>query len=285
MDAAAGTQLDKILSHLDALHARMDAMEEKEDKKKADAEETIRYFGKGHNERKDGEDEEKGDSEKAEKEKADKEKTDAEEKEREDAEKKRKDAEADDKKQLERDKESEKHEKKELKEEKKDSEKEMADALALSDVRSAIKRIERNLPKQMSDEDYAELAEAQSHADAVFHAFGEAAPRPLMGEDAGAYRRRVSHSLKKHSPKYKEVDIYKISDAALYNAVEETIYADAMGVASSPATAPAGSLRAVKKTEGGHTFVTYVGDPAAWMNEIAGPARSYVTAFNTQRSA
>jgi hypothetical protein len=276
VDAAAGTQLDKILSHLDALHARMDAFEEKDEKKdsekeeKKDAEETIRYFGKGH---------EKKDSEK---EKADaKMKADAEEKEKKDAEEKacaekeKADAEMMDKKR----KDAEKEEREDAKE------KEMADAaLSQADIRAAIKRLERKIPKDMGDEDYAELAACQSKADSVFHAFGKAAPRPLMNESAAEYRRRTSTELKSYSPKYKSVDLYSIADSNLYDAVEETIYADAMGVAMSPAASIPGSLRPISKSSGGHEFITYVGDPAAWMNEIAGPARNYVTAINTNRS-
>lgn len=278
MDAAAGTQLDKILSHLDALHSRMDAMEEKEDKKKADAEETIRYFGKGHEKR----DSEKDEDEKEDKAKADKMKADAEEKEMADKEEKeREDAACAEKEKMDREK---KDAEKEEREDAKD--KEMADAvLAQADIRAAIKRIERSLPKQMSDADYGELAQWQGKADAVFHAFGDSAPRPLMGEDAGAYRRRISTELRKHSPKYKTVDLYKISDDNLYSAVEETIYADALGVATSPATVIPGTLRPISKKSGGHEFITYAGEPAGWMNDIAGPARHYVTAFNTQRSA
>jgi hypothetical protein len=279
VDAAAGTQLDKILSHLDALHARMDAFEEKDEKKdsekeeKKDAEETIRYFGKGH---------EKKDSEKDEKEKDDaKMKADAEEKEKKDAEEKacaekeKADAEMMDKKR----KDTEREEREDAKE------KEMADAaLSQADIRAAIKRLERKIPKDMGDDDYAELAACQSKADSVFHAFGKAAPRPLMNESAAEYRRRTSTELKSYSPKYKSVDLYAIADSNLYDAVEETIYADAMGVAMSPAASIPGSLRPISKSSGGHEFITYVGDPAAWMNEIAGPARNYVTAINTNRS-
>ena len=262
-DAEAGKTLDTILSHLDSLHKRLDAMEEKdrkdaEEEVKKDAEETIRYFGKGSGERKDEEEEEvkaKADAEAEEKEKADSEK----EEEKKDAERKEEEVKAD-------------KAKKDEEEGRKDSE--------AADIRAAIKRLERTLPKAMSDQELSALADVQSRADSVFHALGSSAPRPMTNEDASSYRRRVAVQLKQHSPKYKGVNISSITDENLFSAIEESVYVDAMVVANSPATAPAGSLRAVSRKEGGHEFISYVGDPAAWMNPIAGPVRMHVTNIN-----
>lgn len=306
-DADAGKKLDNILSHLDSFHSKIDKLGQRvdamEEDRRKDAEETIRYFGKEHSKK-------RGDEElpEAERVAADKKKKDSEEE-------KREYSEEEDKKQLARDKKSEEHEKEELKREekkadrekeeherkdaskrkdedeegrmdreRKDEEEERRKADADADLRAAIRRVERALPKQMTDADYAELAGIQAKADEVFHAFGASAPRPLNGEIAPAYRRRMASLLKEHSDRYKTVNVSSIADDALFNVVEEHIYTDAMGVALSPATAVPGQLRAISKMSGGHEFITYAGSPSDWMDPIAGPSRTYVTSIFTPNS-
>ena len=41
--------------------------------------------------------------------------------------------------------------------------------------------------------------------------------------------------------------------------------------ARSPATVPLGELRCVERQNGGHTIREFVGRPASWMNDFAGP--------------
>ena len=54
----------------------------------------------------------------------------------------------------------------------------------------------------------------------------------------------------------------------------------------TPVTVADGELRCITKHVGAHIFNTYVGQPAAWMNPIAGPTRQFVTHFNdSTRSA
>ena len=61
---------------------------------------------------------------------------------------------------------------------------------------------------------------------------------------------------------------------------------DAEAVARSPVTVADGELRRITKHVGAHIFNEYVGQPAAWMNPIAGPTRQFVTHFNdSTRSA
>ena len=296
-DADAGTQLDKVLSHLDALHKRMDAMEER-DKKREDAEETIRYFGKGANKgRTDAEEDEKKDSEKAdaEDEKKDAAKADADDKEEEKKDSAKADAEksdsvkadaakSEDKEELERELEGAKHEMKEIKE--KSDAAAAKQAAELQDVRSMLDRLQRQMPKDLSDEQFQELHAAQARADAVYHAMGGQAPMPLRGEDALTYRRRVTALLKEHSPKYKDIGMNEIRSDALFEIAEGQIYADAMNFANSPATAEPGKLREIRRPDGnGHIIITYAGEPAAWMDSIAGGYRRHVTNLVTNQGA
>jgi hypothetical protein len=275
-DASAGTQLDKILSHVDALHSRLDAMDKRDserEKRLADAEETIRYFGKGETKPKgDAEEEKKEDEAKPDEATAADGADDPEKLEEKKREEKQEDAEGEKK-------EFRTHEM--TKKDKKDAEK--ADALQtkaeLAELRQAYSRLERSIPRDLTDGEYHELAQAQARADAIFHALGGQAPLPLRGEKSDSYRRRITALLKEHSSKYKDVNVSAISDAALYSAVEETVYADAMAFASSPATAAAGTLRAItdSRSSPGHTITTYVGEPRVWMDEIGGFSRRLAT--------
>ena len=244
-DAESGEKLDKLLSHLDSLTKRMDAWET-EEKGRKDAEEKER----ADKAKRDAE------GEKSEEErKADKAKKDAEEKdEREKADKAKRDSEA---------------------------EKARKDA---EDIRKAVADMAARIPATLSDADYASLADAQARADSVYLAFGKQAPAPMRGETPLAYRVRLLNGVKDHSPSLKAAALDKLAltDTTVFDAVETQIYADADIVAKSPATVPEGELRCVSETmPSGHRINKYYGQPAAWMNPIAGATRQYVTKFNT----
>lgn len=136
------------------------------------------------------------------------------------------------------------------------------------ETRKKIADLESRMPKEMSDADYAEMADAQAKADSVFSAFGDAAPRPLRGENLLGYRKRLAGQLKTHSPSWKAVDINAL-DGSVIAIAEKQIYADAVAAASHPVDLPAGSLRAIeKKDSNGQLVRTFVGDPNAWMGDF-----------------
>jgi hypothetical protein len=136
------------------------------------------------------------------------------------------------------------------------------------ETRQRIADLESRMPKEMSDADYAEMADAQAKADSVYSAFGDSAPRPLRGENLLGYRKRLASNLKKHSENWKAVDINALPDTAVEIA-EKQIYADAAAAASHPVDLPAGSLRAIeKKDSNGQLIRTFVGDPNAWMGDF-----------------
>lgn len=125
------------------------------------------------------------------------------------------------------------------------------------------------IPKAVSDEDHAAMAEAQSRADSVAHAFGEAAPRPLAGEDLTAYRKRLAAKFQSHSPSWKTANLSAISDAATLDIAEKQIYADAMVAAMSPEAPAGGGLREIKtRSPAGHMVSTFVGAPSAWTDQF-----------------
>lgn len=238
--------LDKIADAIGGLCKRMDAMEgaekAKSDAAKRDSEETEAKA--------------KADAEEAEKkEREDKARKDAEGEEgspeRVAADKKRKDAED-------------------------EAEKAKADAAAKADADAALKArldsIEKLMPKQRSDADYAAMADAQARADAVFQAFGDSAPRPLDGEDLTAYRVRLASKLQGHAPRYKDVNLGVVAaDSAAFGIMEEHVYADAMSAAMRPADLPQGELREIKSRDTtGRQISTFAGEPSAWLDQFSG---------------
>ena len=247
-DADAGTQLDKVLSKMDAfcdsMGKRMDALEDTE-KKRADAEK-AKADAEAEEARK------KGDPEQL---KADKAKKDAEE-----AEEAKKKADAE--------------------------EAEKAKAKADSDeVKKKVAELAAALPKRMDDKDYAAVIDAQARADDVFQDFGLSAPRPLDGETKPAYERRVARMLKDHSPLLKSVDLAAFADDNSFEPILSQIYKDAKIAAMNPTALPDGGLRMITKKSGGHEINTFVGQPAAWMNQFAGPTRQNATAFKQRNGA
>lgn len=139
------------------------------------------------------------------------------------------------------------------------------DTLVAARLKDIEARFESRLPKAVSDADYASMAEAQARADSVAHAFGDAAPRPLQGEDLMAYRKRLAVKFQGHSQAWKGVDLNGISDATAIGIAEKQIYADAMAAAMSPDAPEGGGLREIKsKTAAGHSVSTFVGTPGAW---------------------
>ena len=156
------------------------------------------------------------------------------------------------------------------------------------EIRKAVADMAARIPATMSDADYNALADAQSRADSVYLAFGKSAPQPMRGETPLAYRVRLLNGVKEHSPGFKNVALDKVAlaDTKALDSIEPQIYADAEAVARSPVTVADGELRCITKHVGAHIFNEYVGQPAAWMNPIAGPTRQFVTHFNdSTRSA
>jgi 8-oxo-dGTP pyrophosphatase MutT (NUDIX family) len=135
--------------------------------------------------------------------------------------------------------------------------------------------LKARLPKAMSDTDWHDLHAAQARADSVYGAFGAniRAPRPLDGEGLFNYRRRLADGLKKHSARWKDIDLYAVNDAAMPN-VETDVYNDAMVVARNPSDIGEGELRPHRRVlESGHMQIEFYGKPSSWLDQFAGSRR------------
>lgn len=244
-DADGGEKLDKVLAHLDsvmsacdALSSRMDAYEE-EKKAKTDAE-------AAEEEAKKTDEGEEAELDKPEPVAADKAKKDAEEEEAMMADKAKKDAEDE------------------------AAEKAKADS---EEIRKRIADVESRLPRQMTDAEFASMADAQARADSVFSMFGKRAPRPLDGENETRYRRRLATMLKSHSPDWKDVNLNTDLGVAAFEVAERRIYADAETAALHPTDIEGDDLREITTTDpstglrmtrfaGKHTFINGMKRPA-----------------------
>ena len=136
-----------------------------------------------------------------------------------------------------------------------------------------LEEIKAKLPKEVSDEDYEAMSDAQARADSVFSAFGKSAPRPLNGENVLGYRRRTASQLKQHSPAWSKIDLMKLGEEVLDVATPQ-IYADALVAAANPVDLPAGQLREIKrKDRTGREISTFVGSMDAWTGMFKAPKR------------
>jgi hypothetical protein len=160
-------------------------------------------------------------------------------------------------------------------------EKEKADADAKAkadaDVRQRIADVEARLPRQMTDADYAAMADSQVKADRVYLMHSKRSPRPLDGESLFGYRRRIATDLKEHSPAWKDVDLRSIADEMAFNNIEKAIYADAVTAAMNPATVGADTLREIVNEDvTGRKISTFVGSPSTWLSQFASNRRKLV---------
>ena len=152
-------------------------------------------------------------------------------------------------------------------------EKEKADkARKDSALAERIEAVARMIPKDVNDDDYHALTDAQSRADDVFADFNMRAPRPQQGETVRLYERRCVRMLKEHSPTWKATDTSKMDDAT-FDIVRNHVYAEAKQSARNPVNVPSGQLRMVERRNDGHTIREFHGQPKTWMDQFAGPVQ------------
>jgi len=133
-------------------------------------------------------------------------------------------------------------------------------------LKAQIAALQRKIDTPMPEQERNELSAAQVRADAVAAKFGEAsASKPIPGETAIQFRKRLAGEYKKHSPRYRNANIEMIGDQALLTAAEEVIYADAAAAAVDPSNYRPFEMRAVKERDAAGREVTrWVGDSWAW---------------------
>lgn len=128
-----------------------------------------------------------------------------------------------------------------------------------------------------SKEESAKMADAQAKADSVYQAFGDHAPRPMMGESLLAYRARLASKMQVHSKTFKEAKLTAIGDESVLAGIETSIYADAMEAASASPEIPVGMLREVSRKDAtGRVITEFQGAPGAWTGQFKAQTRRLV---------
>lgn len=252
-------KLDKVLSHLDSLHKRMDAAEEERKADKARVDAACERMDAAEEERK------KADAARAdaakEEEKA---KADAEEKAKADAaaaEKMKADAAAE--------------------EERKRADAARADAAggeANKKLQAQIDALARRLPADLPPDIRQRMTGFQLRAEPVYLAFSDAAgaPPPVQGESEIDYRIRLASKFQMHArnPKVKGAKLTEIKDSGALEVFEDAIYADALAEASNPTTLQPGIMIPQKtRDQAGREITRYVGHPNACWDQFKPPVR------------
>ena len=273
---AIGEKLETVNARFDSIQKRFDAEDEKEvATKKADAAARCDEFN--FSERKDSDsDEDVKERRDAEEKKlaADMEEAGMPRETAQDKAKKRRDsADEEDKKKMDSKKDADEDE---------DKKKSAADAAALAasneELRKQIAELSARVEKGLTvrnDADTAAFGKFQARADAVYSALGGSAPVPHAGESLMLYRKRIAGDLKKHSPRFKDVEFSVVAaDEAAFNAMENVLLDEVAAIARSDSSVPEGELREISKMlPTGHRATEFRGNPAVWMGRHNGGKR------------
>jgi hypothetical protein len=147
------------------------------------------------------------------------------------------------------------------------------------DAAAAIKQFvaaQRGLifPGDKQMEDRSQFTAAQAKADRVAQMYGDSAPGPLNGEGLQDYRCRLARTFQSHSKQFKGADLSKIGDSHALGAIEDSIYADAMGALHDPSSYKPGQLRAIVSADAsGRPITKYVGHAGACWDRFNAPIR------------
>ena len=111
-----------------------------------------------------------------------------------------------------------------------------------------------------------EYRRAQSKADAVAQAFGDAAPRWLEGERLSQYRARLLRPYQKYSPAWRDVPLPSFPSDKALDTVENQVFADAVKEAKQPTTLtlkPGELVERIVTDDTGRRIRKFYGDPEA----------------------
>ncbi len=132
-------------------------------------------------------------------------------------------------------------------------------------LQSQIDELQRRMP--IVDNRQAYIA-AQSRCDSITRALVDpsGAPGAVNTEGLLEYRCRLLRQIQKYSPKYKDSDLSKVTDAAVFDSVEAEIVGAAEREMRRPTQLGPGELREVREHDrSGRVVSSFYGDSiAAW---------------------
>ena len=148
-------------------------------------------------------------------------------------------------------------------------EKPSAEKLRMDSLEKEVSELKANAARQDNAEEKEKLLEAQGRADAVEQCYGDAAPRPLVGDTVNDYEKRMVMKHLARSPRWKNANIKAINDDATFSAIRDEVYADAVTAAKNCVGMAEGTMREViRDGVGGRKVHEFHGSPSVWTNEF-----------------
>lgn len=139
------------------------------------------------------------------------------------------------------------------------------------------------MPMPTTAPEYTAMADSQATYEPVYQMLGKQAPGPLQGETPIRYRGRLARGLQTHSPQWKSADLRTLSDDVL-GIAEQTIRADAAVAARSADDVPEGALLPVTRVnESGHRITEFRGRDTIFKRMAQPQVRA--TKWHTERRA
>jgi len=139
----------------------------------------------------------------------------------------------------------------------------------------------RRLDIAAAPADPLDLADVRDRFDPIYRQLGTGtAPGPLPYESAFSYRRRLASKIAHLSPTWRDANVHDLDRDVMDN-VERQIIAEARAaVADHSRGNPDGSLRAIDRSDNGHTITDFAGSPLTWMKRFMAPGQT-VRRFQT----
>ena len=152
----------------------------------------------------------------------------------------------------------------------------------LADLRRRQGQIEnRRLDIAAAPADPVDLADTRAKYDGVYSALGAGgAPGPLPYESSYSYRRRLASKIAHLSPSWAGTNVHDMPRDVMNVAEREIIREAHAAVADRTRGNPDGSLRAIDRSDGGHTITDFAGSPLSWMRRFMAPGQT-VRRFQT----
>ena len=152
----------------------------------------------------------------------------------------------------------------------------------LADLRRRQGQIEnRRLDIAAAPADPGDLADVRDRFDPVYRQLGAGgAPSPLSYESPFSYRRRLASKVAHLSPTWAGTNLHDLPRDVMDNAERDIIREVRAAAADHSRGNPDGSLRAIDRSDGGHTVTDFAGNPLSWMRRFMAPGQT-VRRFQT----
>lgn len=165
----------------------------------------------------------------------------------------------------------------------KDARKDTADIDALKAEIDRLKASMAGISREPTIDEREQVGAAYRRADSVYQMLGLRTPEALPGENPIAYRKRLAAKIQHHSKTYGDFRMDSQIDPRAFDLIEREIYADAEKVARTPDDSAPMRLIPHVTQEFGKTYTRFHGDAAAAWAPFMPPVRNRIVKFNQAR--